>query len=85
MCDLKIFLFSLAGFVPYVIVSLFEILGIVVPEWSSSVSQVLHLTFSFISPLYIPFGANLSIQKIYFKCSLGNPLSGCDREKLRFR
>ena len=77
---------SIAGIVPYFIVSFVEILGIIVPDWSSSsLSQALHLLFSFISPIYIPFGVIFYIQKIYIQCSLDNPLLGCDRDKLTFR
>ena len=79
------FYFSLAGIIPFVIVSFIEILGILAPSLNSSLPQALHLIFAFISPIYIPFGVIFYIQKVYIQCSLQNPLLGCDRTSLTFR
>ena len=71
--------------IPFFIVSILEIIGIVEPSWSSTLPQVLHFLFAFISPIYIPFGIIFYIQKVYIVCSFDNPLVGCDKTKLGLR
>ena len=79
-----IFNFSLAGIIPFIIVSFIEILGILDSGWSPLLPQTLHLLFAFISPIYIPFGVIFYLQKVYIQCSL-NPLLGCDTTSLTLR
>ena len=71
--------------IPFFIVSLIEIIGIVESSWSSTLPQVLHFIFAFISPIYIPFGVIFYIQKVYIVCSFETPLVGCDKTKLSIR